>query len=60
MVTSGSSRTSRAALMTSAVLWGGTEQAMAQPTPMEPLTSRLGKVTGNTLGICLVSSKLAS
>ena len=46
--------------MTSAVLCGGMEQAMAQPTPIEPLTSRLGKVTGNTLGICLVSSKLGS
>jgi hypothetical protein len=46
--------------MTSAVLCGGTEHAMAQPTPMDPLTSRLGKVTGSTVGICLVSSKLGS
>ena len=60
VVTSGSSSTSRVAFMTSAVLCGGIEHAIAQPTPIDPFTSRLGKVTGSTVGICLVSSKLGS
>ena len=46
-----------AALITSVRLWGGMLVAMPTAMPEEPLTSKLGKRLGSTVGCISVSSK---
>ena len=54
---SGFSASMIAAAQASARLCGGTSQAIDQPMPREPLTSRFGNVTGRTHGSCFFSVK---
>ena len=56
-VVSGFSASMIAAAQASARLCGGISQAIDQPMPREPLTSRFGKVTGRTHGSCFFSVK---
>ena len=55
---SGSSASRIAASQASARLCGGTSQAIDQPMPLEPFTSRFGKPTGSTHGSSRFSVKL--